>query len=464
LESPFKDIVEAQFISILMDNPEYSKLVPLEPEDFVDPRNGLIFKTIRDMLGQKLDVTPITIIPQLEQCGFSTGIDYLERVYDISVAVHDVEAVKARAGKIREGHIRREMIKKLERSVESLANPTTDLQDEIGEISEVLTEGGKGLLGRDDPTVDEIIKRAHSQTKGIRFPSGLLGIDANLTAHGMRHGHVWTILAPYKGWKTAASLNIVNMLLENGRSVSYVALEDNDIAFTEVLTALHSGVPLHVIEDFHVDKVPPPLRYAQALQDAEDWLSTQVQKSFRVYDAKYGVHNWKTFSTMVALDKQLYNTDVVVVDYLQAWSEDHEGLSQVAQMLVKVAAEHQVCLLVLSQMSNDSIKNGTGNMLATKGSGSIGQATHVGIEIKYDREKCWGKFDKGIEADLLAAKVQHFLSYTGGPGGTASDVVEIGLWLKTVRRGKVTKTYLLIDPVSQKVILQSDSPRFMEAI
>ena len=458
-----RDGFEAQFIAMLLDEPSLIRLASVEPDDFADTLHANVYKLLR---GMKVDVTPVTVHSELEQCGFGTAIPYVESLYDLVPDDVSIEALKTRAAKLRENHIRRDTSKRLQEHLKRLQDPSLDLSKQISDVSEVLTDAGRGLLGEDSPTADAIIQRAHAQTQGIRFASGLSGVDAALTAHGMRQGHVWVIVAPYKGFKTGTALNIVDTLLQDNRSVSYVALEDNDIAFTEVLTAAHSGVPLEIIEDWHVDKITPPPIYTQALQDAEDWLSVTVKDRFRVYDAsKHAVHSWKAFPTLVAIDKSLYNTDVVVIDYVQAWAEEHEDLAQVAQMLVKVAAEYQVCLLVLSQMPNDAIKNGAGQHLATKGSGSLGQATHVGIEVKFDKEQCFSKVTPDILKELAQHNVKHFLSMTGGPpfqgNPTPSDIMEVGYHLKTVRRGKISKMYSLIDPVSQKVLLQSSKPTFM---
>lgn len=474
--SKMREPLEAQLIASFIDSPEFSTVVPLDPDDFVDPRNGRLFRAIKEVK-DKLDVTPLTIADKMEELGYDFDADYFENVIALTPTDITIDTITGRAAKIRENRIRIKAESRLRAAVLSLSDPSRDIQSTLDTVYHIVTDASTSILGQKNPTGAAIIDRLyHQKTNQVRFTSGLKTIDASLTAKGMRQGHVWTIVAPYKGYKTTVVLNIVANLLQNGQSVSYIALEDYDGAFTEVLTAVHSGVPLGLIESVHLKEPVLPADNAKvaAMQNTEHWIKNVVDSRWRVYDASYGIHDYRRFPTLVASDKMLYNTDVVVVDYLQAWSEDREQLENIAQMLVEIAASRQVCIIALSQMSSESIRYGTSaKEIGTKNSNAFGAATHVGIEIKYDPEKSVTRLTSDMLNDINANNVGHFLSLSNGPSilnsatgqlmPGASEVVELGLWLKVVRRGRVGRQFVLMDRVSGKILLQyPDVPRVMQ--
>jgi len=465
-----KKPLEAQFVAILIARPEFAKAVQLDETDFQDIQNAAIFQALQQI---KVDVSTLTLAEQIKARIPDFDIDYLEHVSFLDVEDASLEQIQERANAIRQERVRQVSSSRLRAALTALADPGNDVQMALTSINNVVMDASQRILGQAKPTAPDILERAYQQKVGKRFPSGLTGIDSNLTSEGMRHGQVWILSASYKAGKTTVALNICDSLLRQGKSAAYICLEDTDISFTEVLEGIHSGVKIKEIEDLHAGAKALkdlPVKQAAALTDTEAWLRTEVKERWRVYDATYGVHDYRRFPTLVASDKILYDTDVVVIDYLQAWTEDRETAEKVAQMLVKVAAERQVCILALSQMSNDNIRNGShAAMLGTKGSGAYGAAAHVGMELVYDPDNSTVQVDDAILKDINATGVQHFLGLDAGPplAGSRkktgpSELTEIGVWLKAVRRGRRGHTILLMDRQSGKIYLQYPDGKRLE--
>jgi KaiC/GvpD/RAD55 family RecA-like ATPase len=459
-------MLEAQFVASLIRHPVLAKAIVLAPEHFHHPKNAALFRALREMT---VDVSPLTIADQMyKQNGVPFDVDYLTAVMDLEADIRTIEEFQERANKIHDSFLRLDAKSKITGKLASFIDPQIPLQTTLAEVNTIILAATGEQLGRADPSVAAIIQRSYDSETNQSFPCGIAGIDGALTAQGMKKKSIWSVAAGYAQFKTTITLNIIDNLLQQGLSVAYVALEDSDTVYSEVLTAIHSGVPLYVIEDLHTTgKVPSRPEAQEALLEAERWLTEDVGSRFRVYDAPYGVHDPKKFASLVAADKVMYGTQVVILDYLQCWAEAPEELSKVMQMLVRVAGEQDVCLFILNQLSNESLKFGThSSIFSAKGSSSIGAAVHVGFEARHDHETGRTRVTHKLLEEIDATGRKHFLSMAGGPriqGHPApSEVVEVEIALKKLRRGRRGKTVLLIDPLSGRIVLEYPSLRFMK--
>jgi hypothetical protein len=458
-------MLEAQFVASLIRHPVLAKAVVLSPEHFLHPRNAAIFRALCEMT---VDVSPLTLADAMNKQGGGFDANYLAAVMDLEADISTIEEFQERANQIHDVFLRHDVKRKITVKLPAFTDPQVPLQSTLAEVNTIILAATGEQLGRTDPSVAAIIQRSYDLDMNQSFPCGIAGIDGALTAQGMKKKALWSIAAGYAQFKTTITLNIIDNLLQQGLSVAYIALEDSDTVYSEVLTAIHSGIPLYVIEDLHtMGKVPSRPEAEEAVREAERWLTEDVGSRFRVYDAPYGVHDVKKFASLVAADKMMYGTHVVILDYLQCWAEAPDELSKIMQMLVRVAGEQDVCLFILNQLSNESLKYGThSSVFSAKGSSSVGAAVHVGFEARHDHETGRTRLTPELLREINATGRKHFLSMTGGPkiqGHPApSEVVEIEIALKKLRRGRRGKTVLLIDPLSGRIVLEYPALRFMK--
>ena len=458
------NMLEAQFVASLIRQPVLAKALTLEPGHFLHPRTAALYRALRSIT---VDVTPLTLLDEAQRLGVSIDADFLAAIMDLDADLHTIEEFQERALRIQETFLRYDAKRRIGSLLTQFTDPTIPLQDVLAGVNEVILSTSRDAVGKETPTAPEIIHKAHTRETGASFSSGLRHIDEATTAQGLRKRQLVALAAPYGTYKTALTVNIVNDLLQQGRSVAYLPFEDDAVAFTEVLTSIHSGVPLFMVEDLHEKKVKPSKpEYAKALEDAERWLVEDVAERWRVYDAgAFPIYTWKLLPSILAADKVQYGTDLVVIDFLQAISEDFQEMSQLMKLFMRVAQELDVCVLLLNQMSNQTLREGsTSNLFAAKGSGSVGAMVHLGIELKHDADTGRVPITANLLKEINETGIPNFLSMSARKDASGrpmpSVVAELLLATKKIRRGSRSTSCVLIDPLSGKVVLQYGSPRF----
>lgn len=237
---------------------------------------------------------------------------------------------------------------------------------------------------------------------------------------------------------TTVALHIVKTVLEQGRSVAYVALEDDDVSFAQRLMGMAVNCPSDWFD------IPAHRRIPQMQQKVDAGLDWAKDKKFRVYDAKDGVHHFPTALALMRADKLKFDTDLVVADFLQAWDERFEELTDITQKLAKFALETRVALLELSQISGETMKNGPiKGYLASKGTQAIGQLCHLGMELRYDESR-----PSPSHQGPVTDPKQH------------GSISEIGVHLKVARKAPSTWDFLIIEPSTGMVVEQNPYPTF----
>lgn len=251
---------------------------------------------------------------------------------------------------------------------------------------------------RRDHTAPGIISRLRSAPPKVRWRSGIDDLDRAFPGVGpsgqpdygmLAQKEVLVLLAQYKVGKTREALNWAGRLLDQGASVTVVALEDDDGSFALKLMAAKFNIPKYVLERYIYGGIAflgADRALAERCEAAISWFES-VQSRLRIYDASanMSIFKFEKALELLAIDKAQHNTTHVIVDYVQAWGGEYKEMSGYAFALRAFAAQHDVSMIEISQMSNDTIRWGSAyGQLAAKGAGEFGQAAHVGIEIMRD--------------------------------------------------------------------------------
>lgn len=207
--------------------------------------------------------------------------------------------------------------------------------------------------------MDQVLEqRENSKILGI--PTGIRDLDDDTKR--LRAGHFWVIGGYTNVGKTGFMLKIVDHVCKQGKRVVIYSLEMTGVDLADRLLAYNEfiGNP----------KALDNVAYAKL-----DIVNSRM-----------------TLDSIIRhIRSQKEKPDVVFIDFLQNIQTDdeseYERMTKIALRLQATAISEQICIVGLSQISNESAKTKGFQTLGFKGSGAIGAACDVGIELSRDFEK-----------------------------------------------------------------------------
>jgi replicative DNA helicase len=443
------DNYEALLCGALLGSPELIGTACLESKAFKDERYKTIFEVMK--LLQEGEVNPATVHQELVNRGWKSD-ETAQLLNTLTGQEGDFDAVQFYSAKVNESYGKRSLASKLTTILRDVKTPSIPLEDNIAAVGQVAVAAQMGATLK-DYTADGIFTRIFDMTQREEppaFSSGMPLIDDALASKGIKHRQVWFVTGGYKQYKSRVVTHMCNAALSQGKSVAYFALEDDDITFSTTLMASKFGIPERAFEAYYQKQ---QTNRARDVENAANWLSG-LGPRWRVYDQTSSAGDWKHFSSMVMADKMKYHTDLVVLDHIQMWSEDNKELSEINKMLMKVVAQADVALLIISQVSNEVLFHGSAkSMLHTKGTGSFGALVHAGIEVAKDADKS-DFYLQGYPQLRAALEKSGKIKYVN----KQELLSEISVRLKVVRKGNPIKTYAVFDPFSGMLLHQGTEP------
>lgn len=279
-----------------------------------------------------------------------------------------------------------------------LAEGSKSADEIVAELRWALDSRAREHIGRDH-TATGIRQRLSESSRHIRWRCGAddldyafkgIGPDGQPGEGALAQGEIVLLAARYGSGKTRIALNWVAALLDQGASVALLALEDDDTSFAARLMGIKFDIAPWKILRYAAGGVAylseQGRQDAQKCEEALSWWES-IGNKFRVYDgsAKANIFKFKEAVELLRQDAVLYGTTHTVIDYVSAFTGETHQLEQYAFELRGFASRHNVCLIELAQVANDTIKFGSApGMVASKGSGAWGAACHIGIEILDD--------------------------------------------------------------------------------
>lgn len=217
-------------------------------------------------------------------------------------------------------------------------------------------------------TIDETKKDV------VIMPTGLKAIDAFLDG-GFLKKELVVIGGATGGGKSLFGGTIFYNIASKGYNSAYFSLEiSNEMIVSRLLGAETNISPTKIMIKMLTEHEEARKQDADAkLSVYEDYMS--------FYDDIY---------PLVEIEKEIREKkyDFVVIDFIQnifvkGMKDEYERLSFVALQLQKLAKEVNCCILALSQLSNQIVRDKKNNDLVEyKGSGSIGTACDLGFFIE----------------------------------------------------------------------------------
>ena len=241
--------------------------------------------------------------------------------------------------------------------------------------------------------LEEIRKNAknpdHDGYQG--YTTGIKKLDENTS--GLIKKKVW-IIGGYNAYgKTYLMTNIVNRLICTEARVCVLSLEMSreDIINRLISERIERGV-------FELAKV----ENKKIVENEYEAIKGSFEKGTFLLTDK--VRELSEITSYLRREKRKRGLDVVFIDFLQLIvDKDNEGSYEqtrnIAITLQALAQELNVCMVLLSQVNNESVRSKSNDVYGFKGAGEIGQVADVAVKIH--RERVNGELSRDYTLDIV---------------------------------------------------------------
>jgi replicative DNA helicase len=223
--------------------------------------------------------------------------------------------------------------------------------------------------------LSEIIKHIDEAKKDIEImPSGLKAVDAYLEG-GFLKKELIVLGGATGGGKSLFGGTIFYNIASKGYKSAYFSLEiSNEMIVSRLLGAETNISPTKIM--------------IKMLAEEEETRKQDAEINISVYEDF--MHFYDDLYHLAQIEKEIRTNkfDFVVIDFIQnvmvnGKSDEYERMSFIALQLQKLAKETNCCILALSQLSNQLVRDKKNqDLVEYKGSGSIGTVCDLGFFIE----------------------------------------------------------------------------------
>lgn len=221
----------------------------------------------------------------------------------------------------------------------------------------------------------EIIERLKNRYAGIQFlPTGFPALDADLDGGFLKDELV--VIGGFTGiGKSFFAAQIFLNLARTGFKASYISLEiTNEMIVSRLLGQLSDVRPINVL----TGRLNATEK--KKIEEAETTLMG-YEGLMSFYDNLYRIEQIKEIITGG-------DNDCVIIDFIQnvtaPGADEYSRLSRMVLDLQELAKKHHVCIVLLSQVSNEVARRMDKSPLEYKGSGAIATVADLGFFLIRD--------------------------------------------------------------------------------
>ena len=370
---------------ILRDEVYQAEIIAaLRPEDFYQNNHSVIFTAMRDINSETHrsgdenranTVNIASVIDYLRRKGTLAqvgDIDYITRLNDFlpSTANYDEYlSIVIRASKMRQLiRICSEVTTKA-RSASSAEEAITYAESEIFKLSQGGATGGLvSLADETSKTLWEINERYLNPGKFRGVQTGIKRLDR--ITNGLHGGELIVIAARPGVGKSALSMNIVEHVAKQGKTVAVFSLEMSKQQIIERLLSAMSTVPLEYIKSGQLPGGASDLTKLRVAQET-------ICSSMNLFGNDYSSITPPEIASQCRRLKSQQGLDLIVIDYLQLMSNGgkrsdgrQQEVADISRALKQLAMELNVPIIALSQLKRDAE---TRNLKGKDGGGGGGE-------------------------------------------------------------------------------------------
>lgn len=356
---------------------------------------------------------PLTLVELLDEGKFEADSNQLDRIFGLIPTSSSIEMAMDTLANVREETQNSKLLRSFEQLVREVSNEQVAMADFKTEVERILSESRTLNLSY-DTSGRGIRERAKTKPPLIRWRCGIdladagfrgIGPNGELT-YGILAQKELTVISAYtKSSKTRHALNFMKQVLDDGGKVLYLLLEDDETVLTAKLEAIYIGEDVEYTDILLwwsgklVLAGEEGKRLKAKIKEAELWFDSVQDRWFVVDGANpnFNVFSPGGITESIATYKLRHGITHVVIDYIQQISREYEVLAALAVDVRKLTMQYDVSVTALSQVSNDTMKNGRRyGEFATKNAAEWGAAAHVGITL----EKLPSEFEVKFEITI----------------------------------------------------------------
>lgn len=348
-------------------------------ESFYHSKHRVIYSAILDLFLDGKPIDSITLGDYLNNKGNLKSVGGIMYLSEIVSSVPSSANVGHYANTVLDEHKRRRILDISTGMEYSSYDKAQDI-DEI--ISSAVTQISSVLGDSEDSTFKSAIKSVYQKAEEFKEnPTQLFGLSTGISEldymlDGFQDGQFIGFAAYTSQGKTWDAVNIAAHQLKQGRKFAIFSLEMSAAQIATRLCGVLTGID--------TDKIRKGLLTSEEKSVVDKAMKMIEDSGSTIYG------NQKLSAIKVAILKESLNNkpDLFILDYLQLISEGgrsaYDILSDASHYFQNSLMKSGVPMFALSQISNDSAKDGSANLLPFKGSGDIGASLSTAI---YKRSK-----------------------------------------------------------------------------
>ena len=395
----------------------------LNPNDFYDQKNKLIYRTMVNLSKEGKNIDVMTVVSSLqannllEQCG---GLEYISSIADYSYSTLNFSSY---CELVSEAAIKRITIQKLNELAQEGYDPSLVTESYINRVEQEVFELSKRRKVENFKPITEVYKSVMATLEAnAKRTDEVIGLDTgfrelNKYTQGFQGGQLLILAARPAMGKSAMAMNLAVNIAQNNKNgkatVAIFNLEMSAEQLMERMIASASNIRLNHIKS---GKIP-----------SNDWgRFNNACIKLNGLNLYFDDSSDSTINSIRAKCRKLASEttlDFVVIDYLQLIESDlgtratqQEKVAKISRSLKLMARELNVPVLALSQLSREVEKRDDKRpiMADLRDSGSIEQDADI-VMFLYRDDYYNQASERKKEADLIISKNRAGSTHEGLP-------------------------------------------------
>ena len=397
----------------------------LEPEDFSDPKHRLIFKSLKKLLGDDVDVNLLTLKDALEKDGSLSRIGGVSTLVEV-LAKDDVGNPDFLVEIIKEKSRLRQIIREVHKA-SAKASSGEDSRQIITDLLTTMADIASSHTRKESiPLSDIVVDAKHGKPfspHGCSSKIGCFGIDDLDHKCYIPIGEPTLIAARPGVGKTALAVQSAFKSAERGAKVLFVSMELTEEKLKARFAAYLTGVGADVwlageYSPFHADLLE---KYRETLD------------SIRVISPDQGVP-WSQLEADIRLNINKHGTNLVYIDYFgfiglpkRERGENKSYLyADIMTGITALCKNAQIGIVVLCQLTKDATARGSKKPTLTELADTDRPARDAALTIMLyqlqDGRQTWASiaknrngsadYDKMVEFDGATNRFNAITHYT----------------------------------------------------
>lgn len=389
--------VEDSVIGSFLSDDELFERNPVKISYFCKEENRAIFETMIE--GKRKGFRTSNLVALLD----SLKTKYQDRFSASSIALladsrcFTESDLKANIKILEKYAVYRRMYLEFEKLQSEVLESPENMQEFMGHINTVLIRVMEEFKEDKSPYIADVIERLEEtreefKKEGVVTKTGFDILD-KMTG-GLFPRFVWIVGAYTNTGKSFFALQTALNVLKQDKKVMIFSLEMSDLINASRLLGNVAGVgSLEIYQGGINDE-----RYVEA----KNYLS---EKQLVLYDNKMDMEEISTACLKEAASGQVH---LIVIDYVQNLmgkdSDSYENMVNAVKQANFIAQKTNAAILLVSQMSNDSVRSPNTRVIGYKGAGELAAGPDVGLTLERVVEES-NKTSKEVDRETILCRV-----------------------------------------------------------